>query len=125
MSVRAAVTAAPPTFGGDSELVAILDELETLSRFERDGIEDQAALAAAAAGNLGRPDLELRARLIGGDFPRWGGGVVAAGRVGEGDPRGGLVDGAGGPPPPTPLAPGARFPEVCGGPPGLSHAECA
>src|SRR3954452_13107976 len=64
-------------------LAAALDRLESLSRFERDGVEDGAQRAAAAARELGRPELELRARLIGGDLLRRHGDVAAAGRIAQ------------------------------------------
>jgi diguanylate cyclase (GGDEF)-like protein len=62
-------------------LAAALDRLESLSRFECDGIEDGAQRAAATAHELGRTELELRARLIGGDLLRRRGDVAAAGRI--------------------------------------------
>src|SRR3954453_20126679 len=62
---------------------AALDRLESLSRFERDGIEEGAGRAAATARELGRPELELRARLIGGDLLRRRGDVAAAGRIAQ------------------------------------------
>jgi len=64
-------------------LAAALDRLESLSRFERDGIEEGAQRAAETARELGRPELELRARLIGGDLLRRRGDVAAAGRIAQ------------------------------------------
>src|SRR3954470_24149416 len=56
LRVSDARRAAPPSpvdDAGPESLAAILDELETLSRFERDGIEDHAELVAAAARGRG------------------------------------------------------------------------
>jgi diguanylate cyclase (GGDEF)-like protein len=64
-------------------LAAALDRLESLSRFEREGIEEGAQRAAETARELGRPELELRARLIGGDLLRRRGDVAAAGRIAQ------------------------------------------
>src|SRR3954449_7360738 len=64
-------------------LTAALDRLESLSRFEHDGMEDGAERAAAAARARGRTELELRARLIGGDLLRRRGDVAAAGRIAQ------------------------------------------
>jgi diguanylate cyclase (GGDEF)-like protein len=68
----------------DAELLAAtLDELETLSRFDHDGLAERTELAASAARQLGLPELELRARLVGGDLLRRRGDVAAAGRIAQ------------------------------------------
>src|SRR4051794_3731848 len=68
----------------DAELLAAtLDELETLSRFDHDGLAERTELAAAAARQLRLPELELRARLVGGDLLRRRGDVAAAGRIAQ------------------------------------------
>jgi two-component system cell cycle response regulator len=68
---------------GAAGLAGHLTELEILSRFGADGLEGRVELAAAAAADLGRPELELRARLVGGDLLRRRGDVAAAGRIAQ------------------------------------------
>ena len=63
-----------------ASLAAEVAELETLSRFDRSGLDDRAAAAAAAARELDREDLELRARLVEADLLRRRGNVAEAGR---------------------------------------------
>ncbi len=62
------------------ELTASVGELETLSRFDRDDVDERAELAAATAEHLGRTDLALRARLVQADLLRRRGNVAEAGR---------------------------------------------
>ena len=62
------------------ELAASVAELENLSRFDRDDMEQRAERAAAIAEELGRTDLALRARLIQADLLRRHGDVAEAGR---------------------------------------------
>ncbi|RBY87976.1 GGDEF domain-containing protein [Blastococcus sp. TF02A-30] len=72
----------PPPRSGDpaAALSAELDELEVLSRFERDDVGPRAEQAAAAARDLGLTDQELRARVVLADLHRKGGHVAEAGR---------------------------------------------
>lgn len=64
-------------------LAAELRTLETLSRFDHDGIEARAQRAGAAAAELGLTELELRARLVEADLSRMRGNVAAAGRLAQ------------------------------------------
>jgi two-component system cell cycle response regulator len=68
------------TVVGATALPAEVAELESLSRFDRGGLDDRAAAAAEAARDLGRRDLELRARLVEADLLRRRGNVAEAGR---------------------------------------------
>jgi diguanylate cyclase (GGDEF)-like protein len=63
-----------------TELSSELAELEALSRFDRAGLDERAAAATTAAADLGRRDLELRARLVRADLLRRRGNVAEAGR---------------------------------------------
>ena len=72
-----------PDDGDAAALAATLDELEILSRLDHADIEGRVERAAADARDLGRPELELRARLIGGDLLRRRGDVAAAGRIAQ------------------------------------------
>ncbi len=80
-----AVAARGDATGGDVPAVgalrATLDELENLTRFEAEGIPERAGAALAAARDLGRPDLEHRARLVCADLQRRRGAVPEAGRT--------------------------------------------
>jgi diguanylate cyclase (GGDEF)-like protein len=70
--------------GADAEaLAAELAALETISRFDHEGIEDRAQRAGAAAAELGLPELELRARLVDADLLRRRGNVAAAGQISQ------------------------------------------
>ncbi len=62
-------------------LLADLDELETLSRFAAGSATGRAEAAAETARQLGRPDLEERARLVRADLQRRRGAVAEAGRT--------------------------------------------
>ena len=64
-------------------LAAELAALETISRFDHEGIEDRAQRAGAAAAELGLPELELRARLVDADLIRRRGNVAAAGQISQ------------------------------------------
>ena len=64
-------TAAPAPVVDDARTVvleAAVTRLETLSRFDRADIDQQAHEAAAEAGALGRADLAQRARLVQADL---------------------------------------------------------
>ncbi len=62
-------------------LHATLDELETLTRFETGSADERTDAALAAARELGRTDLEQRARLVRADLLRRRGAVADAGRA--------------------------------------------
>ena len=62
-------------------LRAALDELETLTRFETGSADERTDAALAAARELGRTDLEQRARLVRADLLRRRGAVADAGRA--------------------------------------------
>ncbi|WP_324277919.1 GGDEF domain-containing protein [Blastococcus brunescens] len=73
-----AAPAAPVSHAPD--LTASIGELENLSRFDGDDVDAGAELATAAAEELGRTDLALRARLVQADLLRRRGDVAEAGR---------------------------------------------
>src|SRR3954447_24886087 len=79
----ASVVPSPADDAAAVSLAAALDRLESLSRFERDGVDDGAERAAATARELGRPHPEPRARLIRGARRRRRGAVAAAGRIAQ------------------------------------------
>ncbi len=71
----------PDTTGPVAALRATLDELETLTRFDTGAATERADVALAAALELGRTDLEQRARLVRADLLRRRGAVADAGRA--------------------------------------------
>lgn len=79
--------AARPEVGPATEalarLVAAVDELETLSRFDSAEATARAEAAVADAAALGRADLEQRARLVRADLLRRRGAVAEAGRIAQ------------------------------------------
>ncbi len=62
-------------------LLADLGELETLTRFDAGSASARAEACVEAARELGRPDLEQRARLVCADLLRRRGAVAEAGRT--------------------------------------------
>ena len=62
------------------ELRASVGELENLSRFERDDVEELAERAVVAAEKLGLTDLALRGRLVQADLLRRRGDIAEGGR---------------------------------------------
>ncbi|MGY1673135.1 diguanylate cyclase [Geodermatophilus sp. SYSU D00710] len=62
-------------------LLAALDDLETLTRFEAGSASERAEAVLEAARDLDRPDLEHRARLVCADLQRRRGAVAEAGRT--------------------------------------------
>ncbi|WP_336027089.1 diguanylate cyclase [Geodermatophilus sp. FMUSA9-8] len=77
------VPAVPPRADAGAALAAVLDELETLSRFDAGSAADRAEAALATARELGRADLEQRARLVCADLLRRRGAVSDAGRTAQ------------------------------------------
>ncbi len=76
-------SASPSSGSADArtaELSAAVDQLETLSRFDRDGVEQRAEHAITAALELGLGELERRAELVQVDLLRRRGNVAEAGR---------------------------------------------
>ncbi|WP_308128043.1 GGDEF domain-containing protein [Modestobacter italicus] len=72
-----------PEPAGAAALAVVLDQLETLSRFDRPDTATQAEQAAEAARGLGDATLELRARLVQADLARRRGDVAGAGRTAQ------------------------------------------
>ncbi|MGY1785016.1 GGDEF domain-containing protein [Geodermatophilus sp. SYSU D00698] len=64
-------------------LLTTLDELETLARFDSEAAAERAGAAAGTARELGRPDLEQRARLVAADLLRRRGSVAEGGRIAQ------------------------------------------
>ena len=92
LAVRQGTDAAPPTAGAAARpagpdplpaLLATLDELETLSRFESEAAAGRAEDVLEEARELGRPDLEQRARLVRADLLRRRGAVADAGPIAQ------------------------------------------
>ena len=78
-----APAAVPARTDAAAALAAVLDELETLSRFDAGSASDRAEAAVATARELGRADLEQRARLVRADLLRRRGAVAEAGRTAQ------------------------------------------
>ena len=73
-----AVSSSAP--GSTPSLWAVVDELEIVSRFQRDGVEERAERAAATARELGLAELERRTGLVLAELVRRQGNVAEAGR---------------------------------------------